>query len=192
MNKKLIITLVIIGLLLGYYYIGNGYLKQRRQQETLAVQITTATLALAQLPVPPVDLEQRLATANAGLEAARDNFPDAMNSTRIIDSLLKLAESSGVKAVPLVTQAWTQQKVGEHDYNVFRLNLTVEGSFSDFTGFLNKVEIESYATLVVEDLRLSRPEEPSEEESAASRPETGDLISASLDIIVFTQSPPPE
>jgi hypothetical protein len=79
-TRKLLITLLIIALLVGYYRLGLDYLKKGTEQEALASQITDATRALAQMPEPTVDLEPRLSAVQANLAAEQSTFPIEMNS----------------------------------------------------------------------------------------------------------------
>ena len=186
MKNKLLITLLIIILLAVYYLFGTDYMKQRKQHEALTSQITDVSQTLAQIPKPPQDLEKRLAAAQASLDTAKSAFPNKMTSTQIINTILKLANDIEVKAIPLITQPWSMEKVGEHDYHVFRLNVAVQGSFSQLVSFLGKLENGELKTLIVEDLSITKLSEQSKQ---GSIPEGTIPISASLDLAIYTQSP---
>ena len=189
MRSKLLITLLIIMLLVVYYLYGMDYMKQREEHEVLTSQITEVTEALEalrEIPEPPQDLEQRLAAAQASLATEQSAFPDKINNTEVVDIVLKLAEDSQVKAIPLVTEPWSMERVGEHDYHVFRLTVTVEGSFSQLVSFVSKLEQGEYKTLIIEDLSVTRVTEGSEEETV---PEGTIPITANLDLAIYTQSP---
>ena len=114
MKIKYIIALITIILVGGYAYFGIGIMKERGEQATLTSQIASASDILAQLPEPPQDLEQRLATVQASLSAEQDTFPAKTNSTQIINTILEIADYCQVKAIPLVTQPWATEKVGKH------------------------------------------------------------------------------
>ncbi len=184
-RKPLIIILVLV-LLVVYYLMGTDYQKQRRQHQSLASQITETTQTLAQVPPPPADLEQRLAAAQEDLEAIKNSFPSYTNSTRIINTILRLAEEIGVKAIPLVTQPWTTESVKGQDYSVFRLNLAVTGTFAQLTDFLSRLEKGKPETLVIEYLSVDRASEPSGGDS-----DGGDRIqvNASLKIAIYSLPP---
>ena len=185
-TKKLLLILLIIVLLAVYYTLGMDYMKQRQEGKVLSSQIIETTRALAQIPEPPDDLEARLAAAQASLNTARNLLPDRMNSNEIVNNILKLADDIGIKAIPLVTQPWTTEASGEHSYSVFRLNVAITGNFTQLVSFLSKLENGEMETLVVEDLRVTRVDEPSETESI---PEETTIINASLDLAIYTQSP---
>ena len=185
MTSKLLFAVLITILLVVYAYLGIGYMKQSEEREALTSQINEAIEALREMPRPPQDLEQRLAAAQASLVAEQSIFPIKVNSTEVITTILELADDSGVKAVPLETQPWSIQDVEEHGYYVFRLNVAVEGSLSDFSSFVSKLENGRFRTLVVEDLSVTSVSKQSEEESVS---EGTISVVASLDLAIYTQS----
>jgi Tfp pilus assembly protein PilO len=157
--KKLLVALLILALLAGYYIFGTGYLKQRQEQAALASETEAARQALAQAPARPAYLDQRLQAALAGEKAAGESMPERLNTTQVLDAILRLAEDHGVKAVPLVTQPWTNEAVAGYEYAVFRLELTLTGEFEPVATFLAALETGVPGTLVIEYLRLARPDE---------------------------------
>ena len=186
MKSKLLIAFLIIILLVVYYLFGMDYMKQRKQHEALTSQIADVPRTLAQIPKPPENLEQQLAAARASLAAEQSAFPSKMNSTQIINTILKLADDCEVKAIPLITDPWSTENVGEHDCRVFRLNVAVQGSFSHLVSFISKLENGELKTLIVEDLSVTRTTKQSEGESIHE----GTIpISASMDLAIYTQYP---
>jgi hypothetical protein len=183
-KSKLLITLLIIILLVVYYLFGMDYLEQRNQHESLNYQIAEVTSTLAQIPEPPHDLEPRLAAAQASLTAGQNAFPSKINSTRVINAILELADTCEVKAIPLVTRPWSKESIGEHDYPVFRVNMAIDGSFSRLVNFISKLENGELYTLIVEDLSITSVTEQSEGENV---PEGTVHINASLDLAIYTQ-----
>jgi len=163
-----------------------GYVKERREREALTSQITEVTRVLAQTPEPPQYLEQRLEAAKARLSAAERSFPIGVNSTQVIDTILKLAENSKVSAIPLVTRPWTMENVGGHDCYVFRLNIVVKGDFSQLLTYLNKLEKGDYKTLIVEDLSLVSTTGQSDEGAVAWE---AIPVTASLNLAIYSRFP---
>ncbi len=184
MRIKLIVSLVIILLLVAYFILGMDYMKQRKAHEVLTSQITDVTQTLAQTPKSLQTPEQRLAEAKASLAAEQNTFPGKQNSTQVINSILTLADDCQLRTT-LVAQPWLVENVGEHGYHVFRLNLAVEGSFSQLVSFVSKLENGEFKTLMVEDLSVKMATEQSEE---ASLPEENIAITATLDVAIYTQS----
>lgn len=185
MRGRLLITILIIFLLAVYYLFGMDYMKQGKEQEVLTSQITEVTQTLEQIPRPPQDLEQRLAVARASLAAEQRAFPSKINTTQVINTIIELADDCEVKAIPLVTQPWSTEKVGEHGYYVFRLNVAVEGSFSRLVSFVSKLERAGYKTLIIENMSVTRVTEQPEEGTV---PEGTIPITASVNLVIYTQS----
>ena len=183
-RKSLIIILIVV-LLAAYYLLGTDYLKQHRENGALASQTKKAEQTLAQIPHPPDDLAQQLASAQASLEAIKNSLPPRMSSTVIINTILKLADECQVKAIPLITQAWTTEEYGDYSYDVFRLNVAVTGTFLQLTNFASELENGELKTLTLENLSIARaPEQPEIKNS----PEVT-LVNASLNLAVYTRTP---
>ena len=187
MKNRLLIALIIIILIVAYAYFGMGYMNQRQEQETLTLKIAETTQSFAELPEPPRDLEQRLAAAQSDLATKQNAFPSQISSTEVTSSILKLADDCEVKAIPLETQPWSIESVGEHDYQVLRLELAIEGSFLYLSRFIRELENGKFETLIVADLALNMAEEQSLEETVLERQLTP--VTASLDLVIYTQSP---
>jgi len=182
---KLPIVILIIMLSVVYYLFGNDYLSQRQEQKALASQIAEVTQMLSEMPEPTQDLQQRLEAAQASLAAEQSALPSEVDTTQVIDTILRLANECGVKAIPLATEPWTEEKIGEHGYHVFRLSMAVEGGFSQLVDFVKKLEKGGFNTLIVENASVSRLSPQSEGESVA---EGIILITANLDLAIYTQS----
>jgi len=180
-RKSLLITIFIIILLVVYCLLGMSYLKQRKEHQALTSQIAEVTQTLREIPKPPQDLEQRLAAAQTLLAAEQSSFPSKIDTTQVINTTLELAEACGVKAIPMATQPWSIETVGEHSYHVLRLTVAVEGSFSQLVTFVSQLEKGEYVTLVMENLSAAWSTEQTEEETI---PVTG-----SLKLAIYTQSP---
>ena len=188
-TRKLLIIILVVALLAVYYIIGSDYLKQGREHEALASRITEATRVLAQIPSPPADLEQQLAAARTALESVNNTLPDRLNSTRIINTILRLADEVGVRAIPLTTQPWTTESVNGEDYSVFRLHVAVTGPFTRLSSFLSQLENGELETLVMEYLTVDSVTGPFRGEGVyASMLQ----VNASLEIAVYSRPPATE
>lgn len=181
---KLLIALLILVLLTAYVYLGMDYIDQRNEHHILVAQITQVSEMLAAIPKVSQDLGERLATAQANLAATQREFPQKMNSTRVVNTILSLADGCKVKAIPLVTESWSTEKVGEHDYQVFRLNVAVEGTFSQVVSFVSHLENGELKTLIVEDLSATVVSEPPGERSF---PEGTVPITARLSLTIYAR-----
>ena len=182
MRSKLLTAILIITLLVVYYIFGMDYINQRRENAVLTSQIAEATQALAQIPESPQNLEQRLEAAQARLDAEQSVFPSNLHSTEVVNTILELADDCGIRAIPLVTQSWSTEVVGEHSYSVLRLTVAAEGNFTQLVSFVSKLENGEYETLVVENLSIARvPGGESASEEALT-------FIASFDLAIYAQS----
>lgn len=161
MKNKLIIILVIaaIALLVADGLLWMGYLRERQAGAGVAAQLAEAESNLAGIPQPPAGLEQKLAEAEAKLAAVQADFPKDRNSTRMINAMLKLADECQVKAIPLVTQPWARETVGQGSYDVFRMKMDASGSFTHLTSFISRLESGEFASLVIEGLSVKSTED---------------------------------
>ena len=180
-------ALLIVALLAVYCLFGMEYLKQRQQQAALTPQIDDVVRALAQMPEPPGDIYLRLAAARTSLSDEQNALPGQINSTRTINTILRLADECRVKAIPLITHPWSLEKIGKHDYYVFRLNVAIEGSFSNLVTFISKLEKGELRTLTVENLSVDRVTGLPGEETV---PEGNISITASVDLAIYILSLP--
>jgi hypothetical protein len=181
-TRKLLVVILVAVLITVYYLLGTDYFKQHRYQKTLASQISGATEALALLPQPAADIAERLASAQADLDIAKNSLVVDTNYTVIVNKILRLAQEIGVKAIPLTTQPWTIENVSNQDYAVFHLNIAVTGTFEGLVSFINRLETGDPATLVIEYMTVDRTPAYSGGESAAGG-ETP--VNASLSLAVY-------
>jgi Tfp pilus assembly protein PilO len=154
--RRLFVIILVAALLAVYYIYGTDYRERHNNNAALASQIAGATQQRAQITSPPADLEQRQAAASVSLDTEKNAFPAQLNSTRIVNAILQLAEATGIKAIPMVTQPWTTESVNETNYPVFRLNIAAKGTYVQLADFINRLENGEPATLVIGDLTVVR------------------------------------
>lgn len=184
--RKTGLVLVIAILLVAYYWLGTGYLKERRQNSALSADITDTMLLLAEIPSVDPDLQERLDEVQNELELALNSFPLEPNTTVIINSILRTADDIGIKAIPLFTKSWVVEAFDEYNVNVFRLNLTVSGTSEQFSDFLYELENGETQTMVIEYLTVNRKEEEASFQESIS--ESSIMILADLDIAIYAQA----
>ena len=176
-NRSTIIILVaaIIVLLVVYFFLTMDYREQSQAHDVLATRVNDATLALAKTPEPPQDLEKRLAEAEAELASVQSIFPSNLNSTRVINDILLLADEYRVKAIPMITKPWSMESIGK-GYHVFRIEMHASGSFEQVTGFISQLESSGFAAIAVENLEMTR------------LPVGGNIpVICNLDLAIYTQ-----
>lgn len=175
-NRVLIIGLVAALLALNAYF-GMDYMKRRSGQGVLASELADTAAAMARYGGDTSeDLEKQLAFAHDTLETVRGQFPQGTNSTYAIDSILRLAVGSGLKALPVATHPWITEEVGEHVYQVMNVEVSVEGSLSQLASFISVLENGAVAGLVIEDVTISESKDP----------EQAGLYLATLELAIYS------
>ncbi len=182
MNKLAFIAVVVI-LLVVYGVLALDYMKQGPEQDRLLSEIGEIDQSLQALPERPPDRLEELAVLQASLAAEQETISSDINSSDVIEVILSLAQGTGVKAIPLVTAPWSEERVGEETYRVLRLNVGVEGTFAQVSAFIDRLENGEFSTLSVEQLSIDVAGEDGEVYSGGATP-----VVAELDLIVLAQS----
>jgi hypothetical protein len=181
-TRSWLFIILILVLVAVYYVMGTGYLKQRQEYRAMASRLDEVAQILAQIPAFPTDLEEQLNEAQRSYEAVRDSFPDQMNTTGVINAILGLADDTGVKAIPLITQPWMPININNQDTSVFRLSVTASGEFTRLVDFIDRLETGEPPTLVIESMLVDRATDITDEEESL-------LFVAKLEIAVYARSP---
>jgi len=184
--SKLSLMILLVGVLVVYCFSVIDYMKCRSANETLTTQLSDSSQTLEKLPSPATDLQARLATTEAMLSAEQDAFPDEINSNKLINDILELADNFKVTAVPLQTYAWAIEKFGKNDYPVFTIDLQVRGDLGDALQFIEALENGEYETIVVKQTRVITLED--DEDKIIAGTNDGSLpVIISMSVSVYTQ-----
>lgn len=177
--------MLALALLAAYYIMVTDYFKQRQEYRAMASRTEEVAQMLAQIPTFPADLEERLSEAQSSYAETQNSFPQPLNTTQIIDVIIRLADDAGVKAIPLITQPWTVESISGQDYSVFRLSVTASGDFTKLVSFIDQLENGEPPTLVIESLIVDRATDISGEQAALP-------CEARLEIAVYARPPTPD
>jgi len=183
MNKVAIILISVI-LLLVYGILAMDYIKQGPEQERLLSEIEEVDQSREALLEPATDVYERLAALEAALTAEYVVIPTEISSSNVIDTIFSLAQEIGVKVVPLITQQWSEEHIGENTYRVFRIDVKIEGSLSQVRDYVSRIESGEFNTLVVERLIITVDYGEDEEEVYAGG---ATPVEAMLDLAIFAQ-----
>lgn len=178
--NKIAITLIIVVLLVVYGLLGMDYMRQGSEQERLLSEIEEVNQSREALPEASTAFAEMLAVIQANLATEYETIPSEVSSSDVIDTILSLAQEIGVDAVPLITQPWMEQHIGENAYNIFRISVEIEGLFSQVREFVGRLEGGTFSTLVVERLIIDIVDD--EDYGGGATP-----VVAILDLAVFTQ-----
>jgi Tfp pilus assembly protein PilO len=167
MLLKILLAIPIIAAiaLAGIFY--NGYQDVSKEAETLEKKVQADRTLEQTLSQKARDLAGQIDALNlnvrqlqASLDEASLAVPEKMNSNDILEKILKLGREYLVSVIPLNSRDWSTAKIGQHDYQVFRMDLSLEGTQEDIVDFLKEMQSELYPTLVVEDVSLSKSVAP--------------------------------
>jgi hypothetical protein len=182
--KTMLSILLVVGLFTGYGILLTDYRNLHQDNAALTSQIAAAGQQLALIPPAPSDLSLRLEAARAALEGEKDSFPAQLNSTRIVNDILNLGETTKVKTIPLSTRPWAAESANQTTYPVFRLSMALNGTFVHLSDFLDRLENSGSGTLVITNLKIDSVTGPPADEG-----ETGDAldVSCDMDIAVYAR-----
>jgi Tfp pilus assembly protein PilO len=156
MIPSIMIAVMAVFFLVVYSSYGITHLKQREGQAALKSQITLLQKALERKPPNISELKEKLAAAEARLEAARLNSSsDGLTSHALLNILLVWAEESQVQVVSTRSLPEGQEKVEGTIYHVLPLAMDVEGNYSQILAFLNKLEAGPLDNLIVRQVGMT-------------------------------------
>lgn len=156
--KKIIIATITVLLLIAFARWGTDFVQARvmdsanPKKAELTKQIDTVNKAIAAIPEPDEQLMFKLAQLEIVLREEGKTIPASMDSTLVINSILELAESCNVTAIPLETSDWSL--TGEH-YLAYTLQIKVEGDYEQIAAFIDRLENELFETLIITSLEIS-------------------------------------
>ena len=182
MNKLAIILISVI-LLVVYGLLGMDYMKQNSEHEDLLSEIEEVEQSREAIPEPSTYWAEQLALTEATLAAEGQIIPSEINSSDVIEYILDLADDIGIKAIPLITQPWTEVHISNNEYSILRLDVGIQGAFALVKNYISRLESGEFQTLIVEDLIVNVDYGDGEEIYA------GDAtpVVASLNLAVFAK-----
>jgi len=133
---------------------------------------------LAKTLKPSQDLDARLSEAEQDLADAVNSIPTDLNSTLVINDILKLAGACQVDAIPLTAGPWTEENINQ-GYHVFNMTMSLQGSFPQIHTFIEQLETAEYKTIIIASLTVTQAEPV----SAA--------VEATLSLSIYSGTRPP-
>jgi Tfp pilus assembly protein PilO len=185
-GSKLLITILVVCLIVVFGYQMIDYFKQQREQVAIFNQTRISNQTLALLTKPPQDLNQRLVESKLANQIAEKSVTiDKINSTDVIDSILRTADICGLKVTPLTTNQWLKKSLAGSTYRMLPIEVNVEGKLSDLTTFIARLEDRnSFPSLVIQDLSISGNEQVDGIETVIGNTS---IVSAKLTLSIITR-----
>jgi hypothetical protein len=180
--KKIIIATITVILLIAFARWGTDFVQARvvdsanSKKTEITKQIDAVKKVMAAIPAPDTQLMRKLAQLEMEQKEEGNAIPATMDSALVINSILELANSCNVTAVPLETTDWIA--TGEH-YMVYTLQISVKGEYEKITNFIDRLENELFDTLIINNLEFSGGLKPDPD---------GEPDTASLHVAIYTRN----
>jgi Tfp pilus assembly protein PilO len=144
MYKRILAAAIIILIAFAYVQWGMDYIyayewdKTAPDRASLVNDIANTRKIIGQ----PVDFDETLTQKLADLQdrVARETekFPQSVDITDVVNSLLQLAQDTGIEIIPLRNGDWSKSR--EQGYAVYQIQLIVAGDIDDIVTFVDNVE----------------------------------------------------
>lgn len=155
------IPLIAAIALAGVFY--NDYQNKSSEADTLAQKVQAERALEQSLTQQTRTLTSQLDELNltvqrlqADVDNVAVNVPERMNSNDILEKVLDLGETHQVTVIPLNSRDWSSTKLGQNEYQIFHMSLSLKGEQEAIVNFLAEMQSELYPTLVLEDVSLTR------------------------------------
>ena len=181
-QRRTVVAIVIAASVMLSVNFGSSYNNERREHQALAAQLAEINQIITEMPQAAPGLEGQLAEAEERLAAEAATFPTEMDSTEVVNIILRWAERQDVTAVPLATEPWATVEIGEHRYQVLRIDITAAGTFSQVRSFIGELESEGFQTLNIDYILITK---------TGDDPEEDNQVTAELELAIYTQPPAP-
>jgi hypothetical protein len=169
-RTRTIFIAVIVCLLIAFCYLATSYFKVTGLNKSLNTEISRYQQSLSELSVPDSRLPEILKESQRTNQALINSLAGGTESTTdVIDHILKDAEESNVTAIPLTSDNSGKKTIGDTQYNIIPVSLTVSGSFQDIQALLEKLENSvSYPSLILTDFKINNNSQNTAESAQAT------------------------
>ena len=191
-KKKKKLTLTSVGVILlviivaANIYLWKNQAGNRVQIDNFENQISLVQQKIGEMPEPADDLESRLEKVKAELAAAQEGFPGTVDRNEVLDYILNVAEECRVQIVPLVSDGWVIENIGQ-SYRVLKISGTISGSLENANSFITSLQNGKYPTLTISEFAVQRTDG-----SEVSVSESEMQVVVDLKIALYTFSPAAE
>ena len=177
--------ILLVALLAANFYVWKAKTASETQLAALKGDIGSVEQQIKEMPEPADDLESRLEKIKTGLAAVQEGFPATVDRNEVIDYLLKVAVECNVQILPLVSEGWMTQEIGQ-SYNVLSMTAAAEGSLTNVKRLITTLTNGQYPTLTISDFVVERT---GDQDISVTEDEM--QVRIGLRIGIFTFSPEP-
>jgi len=162
--RVLIGVMIIVAIALGATFY-SGYVDQSTTADALTAKNLTSEKAVKTILNSNKSLESDIADLSAQIDQAKTNLtlankplPDMTNSNVIVRKIITYGDSVGVTVIPLSTTDWTQSRIDNNAYHVFKMSVEVTGPRQKAVDYIKKIQDSVDNYLVIESLTMTPKE----------------------------------
>lgn len=163
MRPNLIFIVLIIAALIASGFFVINYFKKSTTAAELGEQIVNANIKIQEFTISSEnlskemdDLKIRQTTIKNTIISENTSIPSMTNSNEVIRNIMKLGLRNDTNVIPLKNSGWADLKIPQGNYQVLKLNLTIEAMEYNIINFVRGLQ-DLYPTLVIESLRIHPP-----------------------------------
>jgi Tfp pilus assembly protein PilO len=158
MYKRILAAAIIIIIAFAYVQWGMHYIYAYEWDKTAPGrdQLTTAIQNTRKIVEQPVNIDDGLSRRLIDLQnlvnLEQDKFPADVDITDVVDSLLHLAQDTGIEIVPLRNGEWTDAR--EKGYLMYQIQLLITGDADSVANFIDEVESKLLYSLNIDKMEM--------------------------------------
>lgn len=151
---------VVVGIfIIIYAALGLNYLRINTDQNPLESGIVVARGALREKPTDgsfngELSVEEELVAVQEQFRQVALSFPTRRPNAFIVDTILATANETGVEIVSAQAALLKAEEIGENTYKVVPFTIKATGDIPEILAFLDKLEHDTFETLVVESVDI--------------------------------------
>jgi hypothetical protein len=158
--RVLIGVMIIVAIAVGATFY-SGYVDQSNTADSLTSKNLTSEKAVKTILNSNKSLESEIADLSAQIDHAKTNLnlankplPDITNSNVIVRKIITFGDSVGVTVIPLNTKDWTQSRIDNNVYHVFKMTVEINGPRQKVIDYIKKIQDSVDNYLVIESLTM--------------------------------------
>ena len=142
--------------LLLYGIFGLMQYNQGQEQKDITTELTQTRRILQKVPQDRLALEDRLVAAQESLQIERETFPPQRPTDVLLDSILQMANQSGVQILNTKIIALRKETIEGIQYMVSPFDVQTRGTMPQISAFLQLLEEGPLPTLLIGTINLSK------------------------------------
>lgn len=194
MRQNLLLAIVIIAALIASGFFVINYFKKSTTLDEIEEQIADSNEEIQELTIS----NESLATEIDDIKSEQTIIQDAMavetsnnvsqiNSNEIIRNIMELGLKNGTSIIPLSNSGWLIVKIEQSDYQILKLNLSIEGNERSIINFIKGLQ-GLYPTLVIETFQIKTLIDIQTTDSeTTNQTSSDDRLYSNLSVVIYSK-----